>query len=171
MVISMNLDEFKDIHEWEGKYKINENGDVYSVKCEKIRARRIGTTGYNEIILTKNYKQKSYKLHRLLMITFCPVENMENLVVNHIDGNPLNNDLTNLEWCTISENTQHAIRTGLINSDPEQCNLSKLNWKTVNEIRKKYGHDRQKTLTEIGEEYGVGRQTISNILNNVSWKQ
>ena len=37
--------------------------------------------------------------------------------VNHIDGNKLNAKLTNLEWCTASENSQHAHDTGLTNSE------------------------------------------------------
>ncbi|EGT5447335.1 HNH endonuclease [Clostridioides difficile] len=35
-------------------------------------------------------------------------------IVNHIDGNKLNDNYTNLEWCNISINTQHAYDTGLI---------------------------------------------------------
>ena len=55
-------------------------------------------------------------LHQLIAQTFIP--NPENKpIVNHIDGNTLNNCVSNLEWCTQSENMQHAIRTGLINSE------------------------------------------------------
>ena len=56
---------------------------------------------------------KDFLMHRLLMAVFKPVENMENLSINHIDGNKLNNELDNLEWCTIRENTIHALDTGL----------------------------------------------------------
>ena len=47
------------------------------------------------------------------MMAFCPVENMEKLEVNHIDGNKRNNNLDNLEWCTSSENQKHAYKMGL----------------------------------------------------------
>lgn len=51
-------------------------------------------------------------IHRLVAIYF--IENPLNLpVVNHLDGNKLNNDVTNLKWDTLSENTKHAWRTGL----------------------------------------------------------
>jgi len=47
------------------------------------------------------------------MLTFNPVDNSEQLEVNHKDGNKLNNRLDNLEWCTSSENKIHALTTGL----------------------------------------------------------
>lgn len=54
-----------------------------------------------------------FKVSRLVATYF--VENNYNKpVVNHIDGNKLNDDYTNLEWCTIQENTIHAFNNGLI---------------------------------------------------------
>ena len=46
-------------------------------------------------------------------MTFNPVENMENLEVNHIDGDKSNNKLENLEWCSGSLNVRHSLDTGL----------------------------------------------------------
>ena len=61
-------------------------------------------------------KQKWMSLHQLIAQTFIP--NPENKpMVNHIDGNTFNNCVSNLEWCTQSENMQHAIQTGLINNE------------------------------------------------------
>lgn len=60
-----------------------------------------------------NGKKKTYRAHRLVLMAFKPVDNMENLEVNHIDGNKKNNKLENLEWCTSSENQIHAFKTGL----------------------------------------------------------
>ena len=53
------------------------------------------------------------QLHRALMLAFKPIENFENLQVNHIDGNKNNNNLNNLEWVTPKENIAHAIRNKL----------------------------------------------------------
>jgi hypothetical protein len=65
------------------------------------------------LVTTDESKNKDFLMHRLMMSIFNPVENMENLTINHIDGNKLNNELSNLEWCTIRENTIHALNTGL----------------------------------------------------------
>lgn len=46
-------------------------------------------------------------------MTFNPVENMENLEVNHINGNKSDNSLKNLEWCFGSFNVRHSLQTGL----------------------------------------------------------
>lgn len=52
------------------------------------------------------------RVHRLVAEAFCSKKDGAN-VVNHIDGDPSNNKAVNLEWVTPSENTNHAIRTGL----------------------------------------------------------
>jgi len=68
-------------------------------------------TGYKRI----HINNKNYLLHRLVALTF--LENPENKeFVNHIDGNKLNNELTNLEWATCLENNLHKIKIGLSNS-------------------------------------------------------
>lgn len=66
------------------------------------------TTGYREVGLSKDGKQKHYHIHRLIAEAF--IENPHGLpVVNHIDGCKTNNNISNLEWCTQSDNIRHAL--------------------------------------------------------------
>jgi len=80
----------------------------------------------------------------------------------------LNNNITNLEWATPMENTTHAIRTGLSNQTGSHNAMSKLTELQVKEIRDLKGKLMHK---EIAERFGVGRTTITMILNNKLWKE
>lgn len=65
------------------------------------------------VSFTENGKQRLVSVSRLVAIAFLP--NPENLPqINHIDGDPSNNSLENLEWCTAKHNMRHAYENGLI---------------------------------------------------------
>jgi hypothetical protein len=114
--------DFKDIAGYEGLYQINKIGLIKSSyntgKCDFIRMVK-DRRGYYMAGLTKDGTQKKIFLHRLIAIAFIP--NSEGKpCINHIDGNKTNNSIENLEWCTWSENNQHAIRTGLFNPNKKK---------------------------------------------------
>lgn len=90
---------------------ISSYGRVYNFKTNKIL--KTGTrNGYGSVELFNNGKSKRINIHRLVGRYFVPGED-DNLVINHIDGNKLNNHDSNLEWCTCGDNNRHAIKTGL----------------------------------------------------------
>lgn len=114
-------------------------------------------------------KKRTFRLHRLVMIAFSPIENMDEFEVNHKDGNKLNNKLDNLEWCTSSENQLHAFKTGLQKARKgSKSNFAKLNKKDIQNIfeLRKQGLTQQ----EIAEKVGCTRSNISHILNNKTWQ-
>ena len=87
-------------------YYIDECGNVYNDLSKNMLKGSIGENGYKYYRLSKDNHKKMFYAHRLVAEYFIP--NPDNLpVVNHIDGNKLNNNVNNLEWVSYSENTKH----------------------------------------------------------------
>lgn len=104
---------YKDIIGYEGLYQVSNKGNIKSLNYNKTKKEKVlqplNKEGYYRISLHKNAKAKWYNIHRLVAIAFIP--NFENKPeINHINGIRNDNNITNLEWCTRSENTLHSFR-------------------------------------------------------------
>lgn len=114
------MDEPKAIPGYEGRYVIYKDGRIFSLLLNRFLNSTINVHGYYHIGLSKGKKwvngeyqlkyRKYHLVHRLVLMTYKPIDEYQNLQVNHIDGNPSNNTLENLEWCTQSENMIHRYR-------------------------------------------------------------
>lgn len=79
---------------------------------KKILSSSLLHNGYEAIYIYQKGIHAARYVHRLVAETFIP--NPKKLPqVNHLDGNTLNNHVSNLEWCDAYDNLMHAIRTGL----------------------------------------------------------
>lgn len=147
------------------QYIIYRDGRIYNCNTKRfikptIKEFNKNTNKRKIITLYINGKQKTYLYYRILAGCFIP--NPLNLTqINHIDGNSLNDELSNLEWSTCLNNNLHAINTGL--------RPTKLNKQIADEIRNKYKNNNI-THKELAKQYNVGTTIISKILNNISWK-
>lgn len=101
-------------------YQCDTNGVIYGKNGNPLRPN-INSRGYKYIVFcSSGNKMKTMTVHRIIASTF--IENPNNFpVVNHLDGNKLNNSVENLEWTTLSGNSRHAIdvlgkRVGVNNS-------------------------------------------------------
>lgn len=96
------------------RYLIGSDGTVWSKRRKKYIAQRLDRYGYPRVNLYEGTKLHTATVHRLLALAFIENDDPKNkLEVNHIDGNKVNNKLSNLEWVTSSENQIHAFETGL----------------------------------------------------------
>lgn len=105
---------------------------------ERLLKQSVTKGGYQEVSFMHNRKTFKHLVHRLVAMAYVPGFE-DGLVVNHKDGNKLNNDPSNLEWTTKSANTKHAWQTNLIPLRGEDNPGAKLTEKRVAYIRKLLG--------------------------------
>lgn len=106
-------------------YFIDESGNIFNSKLKQIKPVKNKNNGYNQVVLRNKeagVKAKAFYVHRLVAHTY--IDNPSNLpVVNHIDCNKLNNEISNLEWCTIKQNSIHYYS----NTEIERIKFKKIN--------------------------------------------
>ena len=102
------IEEWKDIIGYEGLYQISNFGNVKSLKYSKSKFLKgaVNNCGYRQVNLCKNSIVKSFKIHQLVATHFLNhIVNGYEKVINHIDFNRLNNEVSNLEIVSPRENT------------------------------------------------------------------
>lgn len=153
-------------YELKYNYYVTEDGQIWSQKTNKYLSQHKDKDGYLKVrLVSKDDKRHTYSVHRLVLENFYPTAGMNNLQVNHIDGNKENNSLSNLEWMTCLENIHHAMDNNLrakING------ASKLTKEQVVDIylRVKNGE----TNISLGAEYNLHPDSVGRIRNKKSWQ-
>lgn len=118
------MEIWKDVIGFEGIYEVSSMGSIKSkerkvpygnigilIIYEKILKPKLTKDGYFSVNLRKPKISKHCRIHRIVAEAFCT--NLENKpLINHINGNKLDNRAENLEWCTPSENIKHSFNIG-----------------------------------------------------------
>lgn len=143
------------------------NGRVHYTVSEKIRKYSQHNQGYVMVTLSKKGVNRIYLVHRIVAKSFIP--NADNLPeINHKNGVKYDNRIENLEWCTSSENQQHAFDTGLQKPLCGERVSYKLKDKDVFKIRELYANGA--SAYSIAKKYNLSQAAAQNIVNNKSWK-
>lgn len=174
----MSEENWKPVVGYEGYYEASDHGRVRSVDRQveiMIRSKKtkmrfhakmltldVCKIGYMRLGLSRDGTKKMHSVHRLVMAAFVGVSSMD---VNHKDGDKRNNHLSNLEYCTESENMVHRYRMlgqdGLLGS---RNAASVLEEEDIPAIRA----DKRK-VKEIAADYGVTIQAIWAVKKRKTW--
>jgi len=158
-----------DINGFDGDYKIDSNGDVYSYKFNEPRKLKtyLGGKGYPTVDLCKNGKYAKCTVHRLVAKHFVP--NPNNLPeVNHEDGNKLNYHPSNLTWTDGVGNMKHAREVLGFNNKGENSPNSKLLESEVLDIIKSYNNGISSMI--LSKKYNIDYKHVHALVKRKFWK-
>lgn len=173
----MKNEIWKDIPGYENIYQVSDLGNIRKwfkkprtgIAEWKVLISSFDKRGYKRYSFSLNKVRKTWQIHRLVLFVFNPIEDMEIYQVNHIDGNKINNSITNLEWCTAKENVNHAYNIGLYpyGMNHSRCKLSDEQVDEIRELRK----TTSLTYKQIGKLYNVSDSHIGYIIGGQTRKR
>jgi hypothetical protein len=195
-ITTIEEEVWKPIPGFQGKYSVSNLGNI---RCENhLRPSEFGRimrpfltdSGYARINLSGPNGRRHFFVHRLVALAFIG-EPPEGHVINHIDHNPLNNRLSNIEYVTQRENIHKSIDAGRwdhvdrsrprVSGDAhplrrrpelvrrgEKSTSAKLTAEQVKEIRAKHANQHI-GARRLAKEYGVSPSAIKFILARRNW--
>lgn len=147
---SINIEPFNNVYDVSnyGRIRSHHNNKYGKINNYKILKPQINGPGYPYIILHKNNELKMVRIHRLVAEYFVSNPDPKNKTwINHKDCDKTNNHFTNLEWCTMQENVDHAWKMGRCERTKAQREAARKNLiiarKKLKEIR-----DERRSLNE-----------------------
>lgn len=150
---------------YESLYEVSDEGHVFSKVTDRMM-RPDASGGYFRVMLSGFGSKRRYLVHRLVLAAFIgPAADQQG---NHKDGNKINNRLSNLEYCSRSENGVHACRVLNTHRQKGQNHgRSKLTNEQALQIYKlrKLGEP----LLDIAAMFNVCIGTVSLIANGKTW--
>jgi len=174
------MENWKAIPGYDGYYEASDLGRIRSIErvvahgrhgtCkqkEKILKPALDGHRYFRVALSMGDAFRTYTVHRLIALTFLG-ERPEGNQINHKSGIKSDNSVSNLEYCTQSENALHSYRIGLQKPKPGSTNNNaKLTEQDVKEIREfvKQSGKRNYGRDALAEKYGVSSAHIKDIVN------
>ena len=148
-------------------YEASTEGHIRRRETKRVLKEFIGKDGYART----QFDGKLRLVHRVIAFAFLPTMEGRDQV-NHKDGCKRNNAVSNLEWCTQSENIQHGYDHGLFPKPTGSKNgRSLLTESDVGYIKNHYiAFHKTYGATALAKQFGVARQTVTAIVTGQNWK-
>lgn len=170
--IKLNIEKWK----WNKEYRIYVSS-LGHIKNEYKQTMPIKINNNGYCMIKTNYGYKS--IHRLVLLTFKPIPNAENLTVDHLNHNKRDNCIDNLEWVTQKENSERAIKDLIKIKNIHNNNINNIQYykiqcesKTFSTIQesiewviKKQGIDKNSNINNINKEK-IAKNIYKAINNN-----
>lgn len=160
-------EEWRDIEGTDGKYQISNYGRVksFAQRHRILKPFLERRTGYLACELRFQGKRGDRAIHRLVARAFVP--NPDNKPqINHVDGIKWNACASNLEWVTLEENCQHALKTGLRLAGAEHPDAKLTNEQII------YVRENPDNLKghELAKKFGITATAISYIQQGKTYR-
>lgn len=152
--------ERKLVH-YRNNYFVSNCGQIFKQTKKRLKPLKLHTAkGYYIFTLSDGSLRLTKRVHQVVLEMFVGPR-PQNKVVNHKDGNKLNNHVSNLEYVTISENYAHALRTGLYRNWPNQKVSESKHWAMLQMRTRGYGY---KT---ISRKFKISETQVANLLRPI----
>lgn len=151
------MEEFRDLQGFDN-YQISNLGRIYSKKKRTcLKVKKLGNSGYYQVRLSKDGKYIYKNLHRILAETFIPNPNNYR-TVNHINGNKLDNRISNLEWADDCTQQHQACLLGL---KPSTQHI--LTEEEILDVYKRH-FENNESIYSIAKLYNTRKQQIAKLV-------
>ncbi len=174
--------QWRDVTGYEGLYRVSDAGQIEAfAKAVPVPGRGVDfrparilvpsthPNGHQRVVLSKGGKRVARWVHRLVAEAFLP--NPDDCpLVNHIDSNPANNAVSNLEWTTHSGNTRHAFDKGRIVLPPNRGEANSQAFLTGDIVRAiRVAYESTPNASRVAKSFGVSSSTVRDICNYRRW--
>lgn len=150
-------------------YLVCSNGDIFGPTGKKLKARE-NADGYAVVTMgNKRIRRSTQFVHRIVAELFLP--NPEKLSdVDHLNGERMNPDVSNLQWVTHEENIRRAYERGshIGRITGEKNSKARLTPDFVLKLREEYNAG--VTIQEMADKYGLPWNTVGNAVKKITWK-
>jgi len=149
-------------------YFATRDGKIFKLDKEVSQCQDRANNGYLQCTIKIDGKYKKQKTHRLIAMAF--LGDVKNNVVNHINGDKQDNNVSNLEIISQLENMRHAKTLQSFKDGRAKCEKSKMKL-SDDEMQKLLLDAEELSLNQMARKYKIGQSTVSGYLKRLGCKR